>query len=176
MAGSTPSFAQVGGPLPLAARPLSRVGLRRRIGLLKWLVPAVLVLVVALYELGPSHWIDGVYGVEAHLLAEIVLYGTFGPLLAYALLELLDRWLAERETSEAQAEILARATAEARASQQLSDDALQQLFAASLLLDSLSATLPDSSPEAHASLALARRGLEQAIAELHAKTRRPAGH
>lgn len=141
---------------------------RRRFRLLKWLVPAGMVLLVVVFELGPSRWIHNTLGFGDHLWVEILFYGTVGPVLAYVLLDLWDRWLEERETSDLQAAILIQARERARLSLELSDGALQTLFAASALLSSLKSNLPDLPPEAAAQLANTERALDQAIRQLHA--------
>src|SRR5262245_44973030 len=96
--------------------------LRQRVHWLKWLLPAMLLLVVIVYEIGPSRWINNDLGSLYHALSEILIYGTVGPLLAFVLLDFWNRWLEERETSETQSQILARARAQAADHTQLSDD------------------------------------------------------
>ena len=147
--------------------PLS--ALRRRLGLLKWLVPAGLMLIVAIYELGPARWILNALGARYHLVAEILVYGTLGPALAFVLLDLLGRWLEERETSELQAKVLAQAREHVRVSRQLNDDALQTLFAASLLLDTIESGARDLPPGVAVQLQAAARALDRAIQQLHAE-------
>jgi signal transduction histidine kinase len=149
-------------PLPLPA-------LERRLGLLRWLVPAGLLLLVVAYEIGPARWIHDRLGATFHFAAEILVYGTVGPVLAFVLLDFLGRWLEERETSELQAQVLARAREQARLNYQLSDDTLQALFAASVRLTTLEASLPDLPPEAAAQLRETQAALNQAIQQLHAR-------
>jgi len=69
---------------------------RRQLQTLKWLIPVGLVIVVVLYEIGPSRWTYQGWGFSIHLLVEIILFGTVGPLLAFVLLELLGRWIDEK--------------------------------------------------------------------------------
>ena len=107
---------------------------RRNLRLIKWLIPLGLVLLVIVYEVGPSRWVYNGLGFTYHLVAEIFLFGTVGPLLAFLLLEMLSRWIEEKETTEVQANLLAEAKMKDREVRQLSDDTLQVLFATSLLI------------------------------------------
>ena len=124
------------------------------------------MLLVVIYEIGPARWIQDGVGDAYHFVAEILLYGTVGPLLAFLLLRFLGRWLEERETSELQAQVLAQAREHARVSRELSDDALQTLFAVSTLLASLESTLPNLSPEAAPTLHETQQSLDCAIRRL----------
>jgi signal transduction histidine kinase len=155
-----PTFEDL--PLPLPA-------LRRRLGLLQWLVPAGLLLLVVAYEIGPSRWIHDRMGDTYHFVAEILVYGTVGPVLAFILLDFLGRWLEERETSDLQAQVLARAREQARLHRQLSDDTLQALFAVSLRLTTLESSWPDLPPEAAAQVRETQAALNQAIQQLNAR-------
>jgi signal transduction histidine kinase len=156
-------------PSPPAAElpslPLSTI--RRRFGLLRWLLPVALLLFVVAYEVGPSRWIHDNLGDAFHFAAEIVLYGTVGPALAFKLLDFLNRWLEERETSELQAQVLAQAREQARLNHKLSDDTLQALFATSVLLAALESN-PELPSEAAVQLREAQRALNHAIQQLQA--------
>jgi signal transduction histidine kinase len=143
--------------------------LRHRLGLLQWLVPAGLLLLVVAYEVGPSRWIHDRMGDTYHFVAEILVYGTVGPVLAFILLDFLSRWLEERETSDLQAQVLARAREQARLHRQLSDDTLQALFAISLQLTTLESNWPDLPPEAAAQLRETQAALNEAIQRLHTR-------
>ena len=116
---------------PIVAR------LRERIGLLKWLIPVGLMFLVTVYEFGPAQWIYAQGGLQSRTVADVLIFGTVGPLLAFFALSLLEQWFEERETSDLQAEILAHARKDAERSHQLNDDAIQVLFAASALISSL---------------------------------------
>ncbi len=116
---------------PIVAR------LRERIDLLKWLIPVGLMFLVAAYEFGPAQWIYGQGGLPSRTVADVLIFGTVGPVLAIFALSLLEQWFEERETSDLQAEILAHARRDAERSRQLSDDAIQVLFAAAAFLGSL---------------------------------------
>lgn len=154
----------------LASEPsvLSLAALRRRLSLLQKLVPIGLLLLVIVYEIGPARWIHDRLGDTYHFVAEILVYGTVGPALAYMLLDFLGRWLEERETSELQAKVLAQAREHARISHQLSDEAVQALFAASMLLTSFKSSLSELPPEVAPQLREAEQGLHQAIQQLRA--------
>jgi signal transduction histidine kinase len=156
-------------PIPASERPpLPLPALQRRLGLLRWLLPIGMLVLVAGYELGPARWIHSRLGDTYHFMAEIVVYGTVGPVLAVVLLHFLGRWLEERETTELQAQVLARAREDAKNHHRLSDDTLQALFAASLRLSTLEAALPDLPPEAAAQLHETQAALTQAIQQLRA--------
>lgn len=110
---------------------------RRQLRILKWLIPIGLVMLVVAYELGPSRWTYQSLGFNYHLLAEIILFGTMGPLLAFVLLELLGRWIDEKETADLQTRLLAEAGDKELRVRQLNDDTLQVLFATSLLITAI---------------------------------------
>ncbi|HKZ86275.1 MAG TPA: histidine kinase [Anaerolineae bacterium] len=151
---------------PSRERWLSHVTFRRRFHLLQKLIPAALVLLVVVYEIGPARWIHDVLGEDHHFVAEILMYGTVGPALAFLLLDFVGRWLDERDTAELQAQVLAHARESERISRELSDEALQTLFAASALLASLKSTLPEIPPETAATLRDTEQMLDQAIQKL----------
>lgn len=140
--------------------------LRRRVHVLQRLVPIGLVLFVVLYEVGPADWIHTQLGNNYHVLAEILVYGALGPLLAYLLLHFLDRWLEERETSELQSQLLAQERLRAKISRELTDDALQTLFAASVLMTSLKSALGEVPPQTADALRDTEAAVDRAIQQL----------
>lgn len=133
---------------------------------LTWVVPLAMVILVVGYELGPARWIHQNLGFSHHLLAEILLFGTLGPALAFGMLQLFGRWLEERDTSELQAQLLARTRAEAEGSRQLNDDALQVLFAAGMLIDTLKTGNEALPPEMLAQVEETEQALQDAVAQL----------
>jgi hypothetical protein len=152
-----------------AARPaLSWEHLRVRLDRLRWLVPAALVALVIVNELGLARWVAGRFGSAASSLLEILIYGSVGPCLAYLLLTLTSRWLEERETRAVQAQALGRARAQVQRSHDLNDDALQTLFAASLALGDLAEGLPEATPEAAARFHEAEQAVNYAMEQLYA--------
>ena len=126
---------------------LHRNVLQQRFKFLRWMVPLGMMLLVIFYQLGPARWIHEQYGYPYHIVAEIIVFAAVGPTLAFILLYFLERWLEERDTSDLQAQLLKRARQETRRSRQLNDDALQVLFAAGAVIDSLKETHPGLSPE-----------------------------
>lgn len=110
---------------------------RKRMKWLKWLAPIFLLGLVVFYELVPSRWIHVHVGEAYHYWAEIIFYGILGPALAYLAFILLERWFEERETSDLQATIVAQRQADLVESRNLYDDALQALFAASVIIATL---------------------------------------
>lgn len=139
---------------------------KEHLPLLTWSVPLVMVILVIGYEFGPSRWIHHNLGANYHLGAEVLLFGTLGPALAFSLLQLLGRWLEERDTSELQAQLLARSQAEAERSRQLNDDALQVLFAAGMLIDTLKSGNEDLPPEMVTQVEETEQALQDAVAQL----------
>lgn len=158
--------------LPVPPTAPDRLGpalaaVRRRLSLLKWVVPAAMLVLVVIFELGPARWLSDRGGFSGHLLADVALYGLLGPVLTAVSLELLGRWIEERETSELQALALMRAREQAEAGRQLTDDTLQTLFAASTLLASLedqSAAMPTGTLDR---MLVTHHELDQAISRLH---------
>jgi signal transduction histidine kinase len=144
--------------------PLSPVrrGLRRA----QWLISISLFAFVVSYELGLSQWIELRLGSSYHIVIDILIYGIVGPVSTYVALHFLDRWLEERETSELQARLLQQARERAQASTTLSDDALQTLFAASILISSLKSSNPELSPGTKADLARTEESLNHAISRI----------
>ena len=77
--------------------------LRRRVALLRWALPAALVILTAVYELGPAHLLQD--NLHDPIDLEIFLYGVLSPLLAFWALTLIGRWLDKTERAEKQARI-----------------------------------------------------------------------
>ena len=139
---------------------------RRFLPRLRWLIPLGLALLVIIYEIGPAFWIYESYGIDAHIMVEIVVFGTIGPLLSFFLLNFLERWLEERETSDLQAQILAQAQQDAHTSRVLSDYAIQMLFAAGTLITSLKESHPELTEETAVQIQGIENSLNQAIAQI----------
>lgn len=139
---------------------------KEHLSTLTWAVPLAMVILVVGYELGPARWIHQNLGFRYHLLTEILLFATLGPALTFGMLQLLGRWLEERDTSELQAQLLARTRADAEGSRQLNDDALQVLFAAGMLIDTLKAGNDDLPPEMLAQVEETEQALQDAVAQL----------
>jgi|SRR5579859_127897 len=147
--------------------PLTLDHLRQRLDVLRWLVPAGLLVLVSINELGLARWVEHRFGNLASVMLNISIYGSVGPLLAYLLLTLVGRWLEERETSALQSQALHRARAQVQRNHDLTDDALQTMFATSLVLDTLADSLPDVSPEAAARFHEAEQAVNRAIEQLY---------
>ncbi len=144
--------------------------------MLQWTMPLGLVLFVVIYQIGPARWILESLGVEPHLIAEILVFAVVGPLLAYWLLHFLSRWIEEREISELQAQLLAHTREQARISHELSDKALQTLFAASMLLSTLQSSLGDLSPEETSTLLKTQEALNAAIRQIRDHLENKSSH
>jgi hypothetical protein len=126
-------------------------------------------VLVILYEAGPARWILNSYGQTYHLMAELALYGLLGPLSAAILLDLLGRWIEERETTELQARALAQARAHAEQTHRLTDDILQTMFAVSTLIGSLEDRAAELPPGAAEQLQATHHALDDAIQRLYAR-------
>lgn len=147
-------------------RNFSITNLRRWLRISKWLVPLTLLGLVIVYEWVAARWFHNHLGEEVHYLAEILFYGTIGPVLAFTLLHFLNRWLEEKETSDLQAQLLAEAREFANVSNKLNDDALQTLFAVRVLLSSIETGLKKPDPEVTTLLKSTSKSLESVIKEL----------
>lgn len=133
---------------------------------LRWIVPLLVVIIVAVYELGPAQWLHQELGNSYHFIAELLFYGTIGPLVVFLLLYFLNRWIEERETSDLQAKVLAEVREQVRISRGVNDQALQTLFAASALLASFQCDTPDQARETTMIYHQAEGAIDRAIREL----------
>jgi hypothetical protein len=139
---------------------------RRQLRILKWLIPMSLVLLVLAYELGPSRWVYESWGFYYHLLAEILLFGTVGPLLAFVLLELIGRWIDEKETADLQSNLLEKAGEKELETRQLNDDTLQVLFATSLLITTIKSDSSGIPSNTVAQIEVTEQALDETIQRL----------
>lgn len=143
------------------------LALRHKLRLLRWLIPLLMVVLVIAFEALVGRWLLIHYGPNAHLAAEVLLYGTFGPLLTFILLDYFGRWTDERETSDLQAQLVAKAREDARRSRALCDDAVQALFSAGALIGALEAEAKANGfKESAVPIGTAQEGLNQVITAL----------
>jgi hypothetical protein len=145
------------------------VNLHRWLGVAQRLAPVLMILLVIAYEAGPSRWLDVRAGYQQHFIAELLFYGTLGPALVFVLLHFLRRWLEERETSELQSQILQKAHKHAQDKDATAEDALQALFAASVILNSLESKCHDLTSEEAAALKRTRIALDDTIRRLRSQ-------
>lgn len=143
--------------------------LHHKLRLLKWLIPLGLVLAVIAYEVGPALWIYRTFGVNYHIATEIIFFGTIGPVLAYTVLELMDRWLTEKEIAELNASLLAIAKEKELEISQVSDDTIQVLFAAGLLITSLKSEQYDPALINTSQIEVTEQALHEAIQRLRSQ-------
>ena len=136
---------------------------------LNWLFPLSLFVLVVVYQVGPARWIHAQLGHRYHLLSEIIVYGTAGPLLAFMLLHLFRRWLEERDTSDLQSQLLERAREEAKQDRELNDDALQVLFAAGAMFDALKAAHPSLDETMLLEIETTEEALQTAVQRLRSR-------
>jgi signal transduction histidine kinase len=150
--------------------------LRKHIHWLSWAAPISLAILVILYQIGPARWIHEAYGIRYHLYAEILIFGTVGPLLAFLVLHFVWRWLEERETSELQSQVIDKVREQVDISLTLSDHAIQSLFAASILLNSYKQSLPELPSETVKALDETEQALQQIVRQLRGQLQNhPAG-
>jgi hypothetical protein len=138
-----------------------------RLRVWRWAVPMLLLILVVLYEFGPARWILEIYGAAVHFVAEVIVFGTIGPVLAFLVLDYLSRWLAERETSELQAKLLADAHRRAEQRFVQNDDGLQKLFAASAVLSSVQERSAELPPEVAAHIDAVQAALGETIQHVY---------
>ncbi len=74
--------------------------LKRRAAILRWITPVAIILTVLIYELGLVRWLHDNVSDSVHFSAEVLFFGTAGPLLAFWILTLVGRWLDEKERAE----------------------------------------------------------------------------
>ena len=72
----------------------------RRVALLQWTLPALIVLLVILYQSFFVGYIHALVGDQAHYIVEVLLYGGMGPLATFFVLAWIRRWLMEKERIE----------------------------------------------------------------------------
>ena len=144
------------------------VAARQRLGLLRWLVPVGMFLLVVVYEVGPARWTLAQFGPTVHIVIDLTVYGVLGPALAAVLLDLLGRWIEERETTAAQSIALAQARQRVQLHRDLTDDTLQHLFALSALLASLEDYAADLPADTLAHIQTTHAALEAAIKKQYA--------
>jgi hypothetical protein len=145
------------------------LALRHRLQLLRWLVPVTMALLVVAYEALPGPWLLAHYGLGVHTAVEILLFGTFGPLLAFIVLDFFGRWIDERDTSDLQARLMAEARADVTRSRALCDDAVQALFSAGTLISVLQAEAEThGAPESGVQIAATQEKLDEMVATLRA--------
>jgi hypothetical protein len=137
--------------------------IHKRIRFLRVAMPIIVVALVALYLFGPARWIHSSLGLEYHMLVELIFFGSLGPAVVFLLLDLLARWIEERQTSELQARFLEEARADIQRTRLQSDNALQSVFAASMQLASLRKQLPDMPQEANQALEEVNFALQRAV-------------
>jgi PAS domain S-box-containing protein len=78
------------------------------LSLFRWLIPLSFSLIATTYQLGIAKWVHDTYGENTHYTIEILFFATVGPLLAFWVLSLIDRWLKEKDLAEDQARISER--------------------------------------------------------------------
>lgn len=135
-------------------------------GILRWLIPLGLMFLVVAYEVGPARWIYDNWGFTPHLLAEIMIFGTVGPALAFVCLALLQRWLDERDTSDWQSQLLTKAHDHVNRGRQLSDETLQVLFAMGVLIAGFKSQRSELPPDTAVQIELTEQALDEAVERL----------
>jgi PAS domain S-box-containing protein len=71
--------------------------LKDRIEFWRWLLPAVMIVIVLLYQLILARWVHDTFSDAAHYGVEILFFGSIGPALTFLTLTQIGRWLAEKD-------------------------------------------------------------------------------
>lgn len=134
--------------------------------LMRWFLPVGVLSLILIYELVAALWVHDRIGYSYHVIAEILFLAMLGPTMAFFFARLIDQWLDERDTSDWQAQLLASARANEKISRKLNDEALQAIFSAGLVIDSLkdfNPELPTELREQAEGAMVAMRGLNQRL-------------
>jgi PAS domain S-box len=110
-----------------AAMETAKTTLRQRIVRMRWVVFLVWIAGVVVYQLTFASWVHHRYSEGFHYLAEVLYYGSVGPLLALWFLRRIDHHLAEMDLVEKKAQTVERHLASIA---QVSADAILSLDAA----------------------------------------------
>ena len=140
--------------------------LNRRVHVLKWAFPIGIAALVLIYQFVFVRSIQAWFGSGYQFIAEVLFYGTLGPILAFLFLDTFERWLEERETADLQARVLAEVRQDADQGRKLGDDSLQALFAVSVLLKSIKQRILDLQPEEEAIFEDTEQAIERAMVQL----------
>ncbi|HLC04142.1 MAG TPA: HAMP domain-containing sensor histidine kinase [Anaerolineales bacterium] len=76
--------------------------LSERLRVLQWALPALIMLVAALYQLGPARYVHDNFGTWAHYGLEVFFYGTTGPIGVWITLRVVRGWVQQKEQAEAE--------------------------------------------------------------------------
>ena len=76
--------------------------LSQRLRVLQWALPALIMLVAALYQLGPARYVHDNLGTWSHYILEVVFYGTTGPVGVWLTLRVVRHWVEQKERAEAE--------------------------------------------------------------------------
>lgn len=77
-----------------------RLSLVERIRWLRFVLPPILVVIVALYQLGVAQWLSEEYGHAVHYGFEIAFYSMTGPVATWLILAWVERRVREKEALE----------------------------------------------------------------------------
>ncbi len=81
---------------------LQNLKLSDRLRVLQWALPAIIIGLAAVYQLGPAYYIHRRFGEWAHYLFEILFYGTTGPMAMWVILRIVRGWIEQKERAEAE--------------------------------------------------------------------------
>ena len=140
--------------------------LNHRVHILKWAFPIGIAILVLVYQFVFVNSIQAWFGDRYQFIAEVLFYGTLGPILAFLFLDTFERWLEERETADLQARVLAEVRQDADQGRKLGDDSLQALFAVSVLLKSIKQRIPDLESDEEAIIEDTEQTIERAMIQL----------
>lgn len=72
----------------------------RRVTLLQWSLPILIIVLVVLYQTFFVNYIHDILGENVHYIVEVVFYGAMGPLATFLVLTWIRRWLVDKEKME----------------------------------------------------------------------------
>lgn len=72
----------------------------RRVHMLRWALPVAIAAIVIVYQLIFAAYVHDIYGHAAHTFTEIFFYAGLGPIVSWAVLNQISRWLNEKEAAE----------------------------------------------------------------------------
>lgn len=78
--------------------------LKRRVAILRWLLPGAFAALAFLYQLALARTVHDAYGDGGHFVTELIFYSTAGPLLIFFVLTRIRGWVDERDRIEKQAQ------------------------------------------------------------------------
>jgi len=73
-----------------------------RLRLIRWMLPAAIALLAAVYQIGFARYVHEHYGDLAHYAMEVFLYATIAPIVTWFVLGIVRTWIEQKEQAEAE--------------------------------------------------------------------------